>query len=170
MGILATSIVAFAYLPTIPAGLAVWGGYKPHLIFIFLWCPFALFYLRKKFGPMLMLPALALLYGLSEIFFNSLAFLAYFVSPGSVTYFFLPGWDLFFLVIVGAVAACYLIVRPRFTMSPVLFLFIAWGLIWLATGLKSVDDAMLGAPQNIPWDIAWQLNMFAFGAWVMKKR
>lgn len=169
LGILGVSLVAWVYLPTWPAGLNVWGGYKPHIAFIVLWCPFALLVLRPRFKGKMIL-AFALLYGLSEVFFNTIALAAMFVYDTYIIFFFLTDWQLFFVLILASVVSCYLAVRPRFVPSPALLVFVAWSLIWLAMRLPSVDDAMLGVPSKIPWDIAWQLNMFMFGTWVMKPR
>lgn len=170
IGILGACIIALLYLPNLNSGLVIWGTFNPHIAFIIPWCIFALLVLRKRFGVM-MIPSLALLYGLSEVFFNALALFAGWVFHVDVPFFTAITWQLFFIGIVFAVALSYLMVKPRFLMrSPVLFIFSAYCLLWLSTGLRSIDDSISGVALNLPFDLAWQANMFMFGTWVMKPR
>ena len=170
VGLLAASLVALAYLPNLNAGLVIWGSFNPHVVFIMPWSVFALTVLRKRYGPVLMLPALALLYGLSEVFFNSIAAGAVVILGAKIDYFGYPAWQLFFLGVLVAVGVGYRIVKPKFVLSPVLFVFAAWCLVWLATGIRSIDNSITGVVENLPFDLAWQANMFMFGTWVMKPR
>lgn len=170
IGLASTSGLALVLLPTPAASLVLLPIFHPHALFILLWCAFTLAVIRRKYGPKLMLPALALLYGLSEVFFNAMVYLLSHALSVPVPFFDFLDWQIFFGAIVTTVAVCYCIVRPKFTYSPAILLFLAYCLIWSAKGVPSIDDSLTGMVQNVPWDIAWQFNMFMFGTWVMKPR
>ncbi len=163
-GFIGVALLTYLVNPNPDAVVNLVWYYSPHAYNLILWPVLALIVLRPRFGHKF-LGSFVLVYGLSEILWNSAAYIR-FGGPRSPALAFMdaPYWQTFFTVVIVSVVVSYILVKPRIRPNLTWVFFAGFLYIYVAVaGIPTFLDSTYPVPVYVyVWELAWQGAIWVF--------
>lgn len=171
-GFMGMGILAYVFLPVLSVTVQILPFYGPHAYNLILWPSAALVVLRNRFSPRQFLAVFAFVYGLDELFWNSLAVVKYWGQWDILKYFLSPGFLSFFSILCVVVVVTYLYARPKLSIgrkNPMPLMLGVFGFFWAWIAgfpiLAASNILSLSLPTTaylLVWELLWQTAYWVF--------
>jgi hypothetical protein len=141
--------------PSIGVPLIPFLYYIPHAYNLVIWSVLSLLVLRPRFGPRFLI-AFALVYGIDELLWNSVAYIRFGGSTQVLTFLVSSDWEVFITGVVTTVLVSYALLRPRITPNwtwpcMLIYVIVYAGIFGMPS--YAVDPPSLGV---LTWELMWQ--------------
>lgn len=157
-GFIGVGLLHLAVQPDPSIGVNLISFYTPHAYNLLIWPALALLVLRPRFGPNRFLLAFILVYGLDEIFWDSIAFF----HGGIIQTFMATQYgQVFFVLVLIAVASTSYILRPRVVPNWTWGFFPLFVVVYIAAGMPSYATD-LPSVYTLSWELVWQGAIWVF--------
>lgn len=173
VGFMGAAILTYFVTPSLDVTVPIIWYYSPHAYNLVIWPALALLLLRPRFGSQF-LGAFVFVYGLSEILWNSIAYLRFDGSVGSPVLSFMTSqyWHVFFTMIVVGTLISYYVLRPRVTPNLTWIFFGCYVFVYgVIAGLPTFGDSPYPTPLYVyAWELAWQVAVWVLISGTFWKR
>ena len=181
-GVMCIGIGSFIQGPNPTSSPTLIFSFTPHAYNLIIWPVAGFFILGRRFKPMFLIPALAMVYGLDELVWNGLVLLRFGwitgvfsygvpdlnggppVGQGILWWMVTPYWLGFFALMAFFLAGGVYLLRPRFInlriSVPIVLVF---GLFWaFAANFTLAGGPVIWSPTGLALEVMWQVCWWYF--------